>query len=1165
MNSTCGFRLQRMEIYNWGNFQDLQVVDFASDETAFGPLVKLKNNAIVAGINGAGKTTLMDAYFLTLLPYENRLRLGVVADSDKGASRGAGGRNAASYVLGKHSAGGKRGGVNPADLYSRKTDMSAVLLIFKHNGTGKFVSVGRLWWYSDWVVKEDRGYIVAQEELSINNPNLTNLLDQSGHPFGSAKQFRKGMKTKGAKVDTPETGRDYFQTYRTHLGNITEEDIILLNKAFYLKSIDNIDGFIRDNMLVEITKDSIDRLLGNIAKAKEITHTIDTEEAKLKISKELVENLELLERNFSEISRLRMERKLSDALGPYRNLKEARIALDNAKESLSIVQKNLPLLSKDAEKRSQEYERAATLLAQSSAGQALNDLEKASKEVAEEIEKMSTEKKEVTTLCHNVQLSPPKDQADVVRFHRDVKEKKALLLQQAEGRNDNLVNIRIDIREAQKVKSDLEDQRTHFGKSRTLLHSDLYDIKLRCAQELGIDNSLLMFVGELIQIPSENENYRIAVESALAPISQNLLIHPDVLNEVSQWINKNGLKRTLRAKRISPKELQQVSTIGPAPENSILHKFEIRSANENVFFHYLSKWLRDHYWHPIVAVEDFNKGYDCAVTIEGLVKSDPRSMVKPSANMRFVLGWDNTFKCVELDAEIAAISAKINSLKKRENELQTVELQNALILALQNLETVQLTFLSIKSKEEELVNIKNRIKSLSKGNEYDELKKNRDQAKESYVAAVAKESECSGNIEDLKKSIELNTNKISIYDEEFNKAKLTKTNGSPSILEWFGSDTKLLEEIEKIDIELRRDSKSIIDHNAAIDSGISNIENTNPPLLGQIANRASEFKEISKNQNLIYKTPPADEISAYTKQWKKVVTDVEGTGLPQAKRAWLEFFTEKLIEATRSAIDDIFGERESIKNNIAAINDVLRGVNFETFEGKERFLQIEFEDSGDHQVRQFRAIMNRVGEVIRSKIRLISEDERPKAVMAELTPFFDFLQDVNIREKVTDARTHFEFSAASFEKNEDGTHERRESFAGASSDGKSSGQTAQISYALLASSLAYRLHFSNEILGRDTLRVFAMDEFTGKFDSEKPQDVMRLLERMGFQAVALTPMSKVETLKEHTNKIVLVFKRNTIESVIKVRTMITDEDKSAIDELLAGVKAEQENLETTDA
>src|SRR5680860_1456610 len=85
-SDTSGFRLQYMELLNWGTFD--------------GKVFKIRpagNNSLLTGANGSGKTTFVDALLTLLVPLKNDRFYNQSSGAEK-----KGDRNEKSYVLGHY-------------------------------------------------------------------------------------------------------------------------------------------------------------------------------------------------------------------------------------------------------------------------------------------------------------------------------------------------------------------------------------------------------------------------------------------------------------------------------------------------------------------------------------------------------------------------------------------------------------------------------------------------------------------------------------------------------------------------------------------------------------------------------------------------------------------------------------------------------------------------------------------------------------------------------------------------------------------------------------------------------------------------------------------------------------------------------------------------------
>ena len=90
------------------------------------------------------------------------------------------------------------------------------------------------------------------------------------------------------------------------------------------------------------------------------------------------------------------------------------------------------------------------------------------------------------------------------------------------------------------------------------------------------------------------------------------------------------------------------------------------------------------------------------------------------------------------------------------------------------------------------------------------------------------------------------------------------------------------------------------------------------------------------------------------------------------------------------------------------------------------------------------------------------------------------------------------------------------------------------------------MHFHDPVKGKNSLRIIILDEFGGKFDNEKPRDIVALLQQMGFQSILVSPMSKADLLAESIGELVLVHKKSASESKVTSYDVSSREDYERI-------------------
>src|ERR1035437_188878 len=170
-NALCGFRLMRLEVFNWGTF-DKRVwsLDLGG------------RNALLTGDIGSGKSTLVDAITTLLVPAQR-------IAYNKAAGAAAKERSLRSYVLGHYKSERNEISGNAKPVALREASSYSVILgVFHNAGFDQTVTLAQVFWIKDAVGQPERFYAVAEKALTI--------ADDFGH-FGSAieplkKRLRKG-------------------------------------------------------------------------------------------------------------------------------------------------------------------------------------------------------------------------------------------------------------------------------------------------------------------------------------------------------------------------------------------------------------------------------------------------------------------------------------------------------------------------------------------------------------------------------------------------------------------------------------------------------------------------------------------------------------------------------------------------------------------------------------------------------------------------------------------------------------------------------------------------------------------------------------------------------------------------------------------------------------
>ncbi len=146
-----GYRLQRIEVSNWGTFDKHVWSTHPNGQTS-----------LLTGDIGSGKSTLVDAITTLLLP-ANRIAYNKAAGADVKE------RTLRSYVEGhyKSERNEATGASRPVDLRDQ-TSYSVILGVFANDGYGENVSIAQVFHQKDRVSQPDRFFVTASDALSID-------------------------------------------------------------------------------------------------------------------------------------------------------------------------------------------------------------------------------------------------------------------------------------------------------------------------------------------------------------------------------------------------------------------------------------------------------------------------------------------------------------------------------------------------------------------------------------------------------------------------------------------------------------------------------------------------------------------------------------------------------------------------------------------------------------------------------------------------------------------------------------------------------------------------------------------------------------------------------------------------------------------------------------
>ena len=203
-DTLSGFRLQRLEVLNWGTF-DRHVWTLQLDG----------RNGLLTGDIGSGKSTLVDAITTLLVP-AHRIAYNKAAGADSKE------RSLRSYVLGHYKSERNEvtGAARPVSLRDASS-YSVLLGVFHNAGYDQTVSLAQVFWMKDAQGQPARFFLGAERDLSI----ATDFAN-----FGSdITALRKKLRGLGAELH--DTFPPYAAWFRRRFGIENDQALELFHQT----------------------------------------------------------------------------------------------------------------------------------------------------------------------------------------------------------------------------------------------------------------------------------------------------------------------------------------------------------------------------------------------------------------------------------------------------------------------------------------------------------------------------------------------------------------------------------------------------------------------------------------------------------------------------------------------------------------------------------------------------------------------------------------------------------------------------------------------------------------------------------------------------------------------------------------------------------------------
>ncbi|MCC5865679.1 MAG: ATP-dependent exonuclease SbcCD, C subunit-like protein [Wenzhouxiangella sp.] len=1075
-DARAGYRLHRVEVYNWGTF-DGHVWRLTPEGA----------NSLVTGDIGSGKSTLVDAITTLLVPAQR-------ITYNKAAGAEARERSLRSYVLGHYKSQRSDSGLSARPVALRDHNSYSVILgHFYNEGFDRHVTLAQVFWVSDSRGQPDRFYITADRPLSISE-------HFSG--FGNdLKDLRKQLRALD-HVELHTAFPAYGSALRRKLGIASDQALELFNQTVSMKSVGNLTEFVREHMLQGADTDQrIDELIRHFDDLNRAHAAVLKARDQIEALTPIVSDAD----DHAERSRQADElRGCRDALSPwFAGLKID--LLDRRLEELTGEQSRLTHRVDEFKRKRSDQQGQRDELKQAIAANGGDRLER----IREEIQRRHSEKSErrrqaerYRELATALDL-PNADNADTFISNRAALKTlhERTETEQAEGQNAR-TELFVSMKELRGQHAEIDSELESLKARRSNLPAAMLALRDKLCQALGLPPEELPFAGELIQVRDDEKDWEGAIERLLHNFALSLLVPDAHYRAVADWVDTTRLRGRLVYYRVrEPKSASPER----APPEALSRKLSIRT--DSAHYAWLEQELTRRFDHICCSDMDRFRRETRAITRSGQVKSggvrhekDDRHAIDDRT--RYVLGWSNENK-------IRALSAQSDQLEKRIQAVaaQISEVDKLLKTSGERLETISRLDMFEDHQHLNWQEAAARISALESEerrlrDESDVLKTLRAQLDELEQARAEVEAQ-----------LEQRQNQLSTIDERIRNASLQRDEAASLLDEldpnqraqWFRHLEAWREQaLPGQAINLNGIDARQREYRAWLTARID----TEDKAIRRLSDRL-----IQAMQNFHHRWPQeareADTSVAAVDEYRRMLTNLKGDDLPRFEARFKTLLNENTINEIAGFQALLNREREQIRERIDTINRSLEEIDYE----KGRYIRLLAETAPDADVRDFQHRLRACteGTVTGSddaqyseqkflQVRDIIDRFRGREGTAEL--------DRRWTRKVTDVRNWFVFSASERWREDDREHEHY-----ADSGGKSGGQKEKLAYTVLAASLAYQFGLEWGEKRSRSFRFVVIDEAFGRGSDESARYGLSLFGRLNLQLLIVTPLQKIHIIE----------------------------------------------------
>jgi len=1111
------WRVERMQLINWGGFDGYRSVDFASRAT------------LISGASGTGKSSLMDAYLAVMMPSDVPFN-GASNDATVGRARNPDQRNLLTYLRGKVDSTRDPQTGAMRDINLRGSDQltwGAVAVTFLNDDDRRFTVV--------------RAYLVPRRALRTGDLSMT-MATVDG-PFDLKrleefvpKRFDAGeLQGRIPGFVVRDTYAELSYTLHTRLGIGAGGDggraMRLLARIQAGQNLPTVDGLYKSMVLERpTTYDAADRALAHFEALDEAYLAMETESRKARVLDRLGELRSDYERGHRAAAELDRLGFADDGPTPF-NVWRSR-----AHEALldEAVSRN----------RREKLEAGATLEAAraraTAAGVRLRELERQVSEQGGSALRRAEERRDAAeaTLAEATRVRALFDERTET-LDDPIEDEAAFITARGasetflESYEATLETIEADRSALHREAYPLEERNTELRQELQSLRGRdgavpdrLHTARLALAKAAGLDAEQLPFVAELIEVPQAHAAWRPAVEIALHGLARTLLVDERHLDAFGRAIDSVRIPVRLHFEGVPVG-----GAAAPAPGDPAFVSGKV-AYKASPF----SAWVAERVTSDRIDARCVETAAELAgagrrVTASGQLR-DGRRGSHGDAGGAPILGFTNDTLIASIEAEQAALRGRLELVAGRQaavqDRLSRLEAQRLAHRFRLDAEWTRIDAVGAATRRDEAAAELERL--LDSNNVLQEL--------QGTVAAAQRELDAANAerfpAEDLVRRL----------DDEHGRL-VDEQDAATTIIDRFersGAEEASGSDVERIETALAAvgGADSVGGFTDAVKRLRARLGEELTSALRQTEQAALAQVHVFESYQSIWHDPNLGTTLESYPDYRAILDGIIGTGLPERRQEWRRRLSQwsgedlvPLSSAFESAV-------EEIEDRLVPVSDILRDLPFGPDHDR---LKIVLRRGNREELSAFRRELRSLSGEVSTDL----DDDALEARFQRLRRFMDSIRDASgtgtapsARDQLLDVRRHVEITAVRYDT--DGHDVSVYSSLG----DKSGGETQELVAFIVGAALRYQL--GDEDRPRPRFAPVLLDEGFIKADSEFAGRAVVAWLRLGFQLVIGAPLDKVTALEPYMDRLLSIRKdpetRHAWVAEIK-RTTALDESAAA--------------------